>query len=154
MVSMMKHSWWSKLNMSDAILENLAAVFVGRISKDFYLQLWSLQNVKKVYIRKRASTVFKRFSHYVKKDILRSKAWSDCRLWCAVERYRGNVCTVCPSQLLSSDDSRLVCDLWQELSALQEQIVDIGSSFLPQLKIKYLESNDNHLQLQSTLPNF
>ena len=67
MVSMMKHSWWSKLNMSDAILENLAAVFVGRISKDFYLQLWSLQNVKKVYIRKRASTVFKRFNHYVKK---------------------------------------------------------------------------------------
>ena len=41
------------------------------------------------------------------------------RLWCAVESYKGRVCSSCPQQLVQVPGNQLVCGLWEELRQLQ-----------------------------------
>ena len=42
-----------------------------------------------------------------------------CRLWCAIQKYNGSLCSSCPPELLSQTTNQLACGLWEELQALQ-----------------------------------
>ena len=44
---------------------------------------------------------------------------STCRLWCRIEKYKGGLCSDCPTELLSLLPNNQPCSLWEELHHLQ-----------------------------------
>ena len=50
------------------------------------------------------------------------------RLWCAVQEYKGSLCSDCPSQFISQPSNQLACNLWTELNTLQESGVSVGAA--------------------------
>ena len=43
-----------------------------------------------------------------------------CLVWCQIEALDGRNCVDCPEEYLSKVNSNLICDLWKELTTLQE----------------------------------
>ena len=41
------------------------------------------------------------------------------RLWCAIQKYKGQLCSLCPPELLSMSANNEPCGLWEELQLLQ-----------------------------------
>ena len=41
------------------------------------------------------------------------------RLWCAIQKYKGQMCSLCPPELLSISANNEPCGLWEELQLLQ-----------------------------------
>ena len=48
------------------------------------------------------------------------------RLWCAIEKYKGFLCSSCPQELISQPSNNLACGLWEKLRDLQDSGVSVG----------------------------
>ena len=75
-----------------------------------------------------------------------------CRLWCAVESYKGRKCISCPQQLVEVPGNQLVCGLWQELRQLQFGYLEHNVQrvpVLPHLRIETLFLIDEGTPLPS-----
>ena len=64
------------------------------------------------------------------------------RLWCAVESYKGRVCSSCPQQLVQVPGNQLVCGLWEELRQLQVGTLQYSTVQHRQLQVGTVQTNN------------